>query len=162
MLGGSRSFSCESICIKLLTFDFLITYSQNLLQAAEAAKTDAHNISCNALVAASLRADLSATSSKLDIALSQNEEYKRKNALLEEENYRVTSKLRQVIQEKIKLERDQRMSMSLTKYLENSASTDADFYKRQTAELTSRLQVSVTLCDMGLLEQRKRRGYLTL
>ena len=121
-------------------FHFYLTL-QNLLQASEAAKTEARDISRGALLAASLRGDLSATSSKLDEAMMQTEEYKRNNILLEEEIFQIRNKLSRVLQEKIKLERDQRMNLSLSKQFESASATDLDYYKLQVSELTSRLQV---------------------
>ncbi|GKZ01075.1 hypothetical protein MPSEU_001059100 [Mayamaea pseudoterrestris] len=117
------------------------TSMQNLLQAAEVVKTEARDVSRGALMAASLRAELNTISSKLDEALHQTEEIKRKNILLEEENLHIKTKLSRVVQEKIKLERDQRMSMSLSKHFDNSSATDWEYYKHQVNELSGQLQV---------------------
>jgi len=103
-------------------------------------KTEAQDSSRAALTEAGLRAELSVMVSKKDEAVSSAEEYKRKATLLEEELRQVKMKLSRVTQEKIKMERDQRATMSLAKSLDSHVSCDVDYYKRKVTELNGQLQ----------------------
>jgi outer membrane murein-binding lipoprotein Lpp len=78
--------------------------------------------------------------SKRDEACGSAEESKRKATLLDEELRQVKTKLARVTQEKIKMERDQRATMSLAKSMDSHVSSDVDFYKRKVSELTSHVQ----------------------
>jgi outer membrane murein-binding lipoprotein Lpp len=78
--------------------------------------------------------------SKRDEACGNAEESKRKATLLDEELRQVKTKLARVTQEKIKMERDQRATMSLAKSMDSHVSSDVDFYKRKVSELTSHVQ----------------------
>jgi hypothetical protein len=119
-----------------------------LFHSAEAAKTEAREASHKAIVEAKLRADLSMIQSKHDEALASGEECKRKNELLEEEIRHVKAKLTRVVQDKIKLERDQRVTMSLAKSFDhNKGSADTDYYKRKVNELTNHVQVGYDRCN---------------
>lgn len=118
-----------------------LSYSnQNLLHAVEASKTDARENSRTAVAEAGLRAELSFMLAKRDEAFGNAEESKRKATLLEEELRQVKTKLVRVTQDKIKMERDQRATLSLAKSLDSHVASDVDFYKRKVTELTSHVQ----------------------
>lgn len=77
---------------------------------------------------------------KRDEALGQAEEHKRKASLLQDELKDVKIKLSCVTQEKLKMERDQRVAASLAKNLENHVSSDVDYYKRRVTDLSGHIQ----------------------
>jgi uncharacterized phage infection (PIP) family protein YhgE len=89
---------------------------------------------------ASLRADLSFMISQRDEALGQAEESKRKASLLDEELRQVKTKFSRVTQDKLKMERDQRATMSLARSLDNQGPADVDYYKRKVSDLSSHAQ----------------------
>lgn len=103
-------------------------------------KAQSRDASHSAIAEAKLRADLSHMTTKRDEALSQAEEYKRMAVLVEDELRDVKTKLYRLTQEKIKMERDQRATLSLAKSLENNSSSDSEYYKRKVQELSSHLQ----------------------
>lgn len=103
-------------------------------------KADARDTSRVALAEARLRAELSVMLSKRDEACENAEQSKRRATLLDEELRQVKTKLARVTQEKIKMERDQRATMSLAKSMDSHVSSDVDFYKRKVSELTSHVQ----------------------
>jgi outer membrane murein-binding lipoprotein Lpp len=78
--------------------------------------------------------------SKRDEAFGNAAEFKRKATLLDQELHQVKTKLSRVTQDKIKMERDQRATMSLAKSLDIHISSDVDFYKRKVTELNSHVQ----------------------
>ena len=57
----------------------------------------------------------------------------------------IKGKLNRVTQEKIKLERDARATISLARSLDNHATSDNEFYRRKLAELNDRLQAKNAL-----------------
>ena len=79
-----------------------------------------------------------------DKATGFAEESKSKVSALQEELRQVKAKLSRVTQEKIKMERDQRATMSLAKSLDSTSSlqghSDAEYYKRKVSELSSQVQ----------------------
>jgi outer membrane murein-binding lipoprotein Lpp len=89
---------------------------------------------------AGLRAELSVVVSQRDEALGFAEESKRKACLFQEELHHVKTKLSRVTQDKIKMERDQRATMSLAKSLDSQGPVDSDYYKRKVSELSSNVQ----------------------
>lgn len=94
---------------------------------------------------AKLRADVSVFKRQRDEAQSTAEESARKVTLLHEELHQNKTKLARVTQEKMKMDRDQRVAMSIAKSLENSAaSADVDYYKRKVSELSGNLQSMYT------------------
>jgi chromosome segregation ATPase len=118
----------------------LLYTRQNLLKSAEQAKAQARDSSRIALSEAALRADLNSLSNKHDEALAQAETANRKLTLVSEELRTVKAKLSRVTQEKIKLERDQRATLSLSKSLDNHSTLDSEYYKRKVSELQNHVQ----------------------
>jgi chromosome segregation ATPase len=111
-----------------------------LLQSVDFSKAEARDTSQAARVEAKLRAELNLMHSKRDEVVANCEEYKRTTILLEEELRQVKAKLSRVAQEKIKLERDQRVTMSLAKSLDSHSHSDTEYYKRKVSELTGHVQ----------------------
>jgi outer membrane murein-binding lipoprotein Lpp len=99
-------------------------------------------------------------SSKYDETLGQAEHAKRTATLLDDELRQIKTKLSRVTQDKIKMERDQRVTMSLAKSLEsNPSSVDTEYYKRKTQQLTSQVQglnASIAEKDRQLKETRRQ------
>jgi wobble nucleotide-excising tRNase len=128
--------------VKLLNLliRFLFYMLQNLLRALEKSRTDARDSSQNAITEAGLRAKLSMMTTKRDEALGQAEENRRKATLLQEELHDMKIKLSRVSQEKLKMERDQRATMSLAKSLDSHMSSDVEYYKRKVSELNGHIQ----------------------
>ena len=132
---------------------------QNLLRALEASRTETREQSRSAVSEAGLRAELSVMTSSRDEALGLAEESKRKSNLLQEELRQVKTKLSRVTQEKIKMERDHRATLSLAKSLDNQGSADVDYYKRKVSELSSHVQslnASMAEKDRQLQEMRRQ------
>lgn len=68
-------------------------------------------------------------------------ESKHKVTLLQDELHEKKIKLARVTQEKMKMDRDQRVALSIAKSLDNSAATaDVEYYKRKVSELSGNLQ----------------------
>ena len=133
---------------------------QNLLRAVESSKLEVRESSRSALAEAALRGELAVVGAQKNEALGVAEEYKRKNTLLEEELRQVKTKLLRTTQEKAKMERDQRATLSLAKSINqyhgsstSSSFGDVDFYKRKVADLTGRLQGMA-----GLLAEKERQN----
>jgi hypothetical protein len=136
-----------------------VLFLQNLIRAVEASKVEVRDSSRSALAEAALRAELAVVGTKKNEALGLAEEYKHKTSLLEEELRQVKMKHLRATQEKAKMERDQRATMSLAKSINqyhgtstSSSSGDVDFYKRKVADLTVRLQGMA-----GLLTEKERQ-----
>lgn len=91
---------------------------------------------------ARLRAELNVATTKYNEEQGQSEGHKRRVTLIQEELHDVKIKLSRVTQEKIRMERDQRASLSLSKSLDNPGITaaDLDFYKRKVSELNGNVQ----------------------
>lgn len=88
-----------------------------------------------------MRGELSVVAAQRDEALGQAEEAKRKAVLLDENWHATKTKLARVTQEKVKLERDQRATLSLASSLDKHvSSSDTDFYKRKVNELNHKVQ----------------------
>ena len=104
---------------------------KNLLRAVDSSKTDLKDASRDAEIEARLRADISSLRSSRDSVAAQANELKRKYTLLQEELRLVKAKLSRVSQEKVKIERDSRVAISLARSLDNNSSSDADFYRRK-------------------------------
>ena len=124
---------CYSLSLLLL---------QNLLRALESSRTEAREKSRTAASEAGLRGELSFMTSQRDEALGTAEESKRMASLLQEELRQTKTKLARVTQEKVKLERDQRATMSLARSLDNQQGNayDVDYYKRKVSELSGHVQ----------------------
>ena len=103
-------------------------------------------------VEASLRSENNDLRNERDQALGSEVETTRKSKLRHEENILLKAKLTRVIQEKNKLERETRMTVSLQKSMDQSASMDADFNKRKVSELNHQLQTK----DSFIMEQKKK------
>jgi len=133
--------------------------NQNLLHASEKSHNDLQDASRAAITEAALRAELASVKSSRDIAAAGAEESKRKVLLLEEELKHVRKKLSTTAQEKMKMERDHRATLSLAKTLDSQASTDVEFYKRKVAELANQVQganAQVLEKDRQLEEMRRQ------
>jgi len=114
---------------------------QNLQSDLDASRTDARAFAYAAISESKLRGELSVVIGQRDETIGTAEESKRKVGLLQEELRQTKTKLSRVTQEKIKMERDQRATISLAKSLEgNQASTDLEYYKRKVAELSNNAQ----------------------
>lgn len=127
--------SLTTVC-NVVSFSIL---KQNLLRALEASRAEARENARAAVSEAGLRAELSFMTSQRDEALAQAEESKRKASLLQEELRVCKTKLSRATQEKLKMERDQRATLSLAKSLD-SQGPDVDYYKRKVSELSSNVQ----------------------
>jgi outer membrane murein-binding lipoprotein Lpp len=136
-----------------------LSFLQNLLCALEASRTEAREASRAAMTEAGLRAELSVVVSQRDEALGFAEESKRKASLFQEELHHVKTKLSRVTQEKIKMERDQRATMSLAKSLDSQGPVDSDYYKRKVSELSSNVQsLNAVLAEKNRhLEEMRRQ-----
>ncbi len=75
-----------------------------------------------------------------DKTITENDNLRRKLSLQEEELRLTKTKLGRVQQEKISIERDSRVAVSLARSLDNSTSMDANYYKRKVNELSDSLQ----------------------
>jgi len=91
-------------------------------------------------MAATLRAELAVARKERDEYQAEGEEAKRKVALIEDQYRNTKTKLSRVTQEKLKLERDQRATMSLAKTLDTHSSSDTEYYKRKVTELATHVQ----------------------
>ena len=94
---------------------------------------------------AQLRADVSVYKRQRDEAQSAADESARKVTLLQDELHQNKTKLARVTQEKMKMDRDQRVALSIAKSLDSSAAgADVDYYKRKVSELSGNLQSMYT------------------
>ena len=110
--------------------------------ALESTRAEARESSRSALSEANLRAELSVCKAQRDEAVTEAEESKRKATLVQEEMRSVKAKLARVTQEKLKMERDQRATLSLAKSLDQNTTQSGpnDYYKRKISDLTSQVQ----------------------
>jgi prefoldin subunit 5 len=92
---------------------------------------------------AQLRADVSVFKRQRDEAHQAAAESSRKVTLLSDELHQTKTQLARVTQEKMKLDRDQRVALSIAKSLD-SQSADVDYYKRKVTELSGNLQSMYT------------------
>ena len=97
----------------------------------EKSKTDAKEASQVAVAQARLRSDLAVATREKDDALALVAESNRKHELTKEELCQTKAKLAKAEQEKVKLERDRRVTMSWAKSVDTNISTGSDFYKRK-------------------------------
>ncbi|KAL7497851.1 hypothetical protein ACHAWT_009094 [Skeletonema menzelii] len=116
------------------------TTLSNLLRVVESSKEEARDSSRSAQVEARLRQNVNTLRDERDKAISENATNRRKLSLQEEELRLTKSKLSRVQQEKISIERDSRVAISLARSLDNSNSNDASYYKRKVTELSDKLQ----------------------
>ena len=125
-----------------LTFSSHTTLNilQNLLRVVESSKEEARDSSRSAQVEARLRQNVNTLRDERDKAISENAANRRKLSLQEEELRLTKSKLSRVQQEKISIERDSRVAVSLARSLDNSNSNDAAYYKRKVNELSDKLR----------------------
>lgn len=103
----------------------------NLLRAVEKSKSDAKHVSQVALQEARMRSELTATTKEKDDALNLIDETMRKHEVCKEELRQTKGKLSKVEQDKAKLERDRRATMSWAKSVDSHMSSDCAFYKRK-------------------------------
>lgn len=89
---------------------------------------------------ARLRQNVCSLRDERDKAMSENAANRRKVALLDEELRLTKSKLSRVQQEKVSIERDSRVAVSLARSLDSTNSNDASYYKRKVNELSDKLQ----------------------
>jgi len=123
-----------------------------LLRAIETSKGDARDICHTAQTESRLRGEISTLKEQNDKLINSEGDSKRKYKLLEEEMRILKSKLSRVTQEKVKLERDARATMSLARSLDSHANSDTEFYKRKVTELNDRLQTKNAL----VIEQQRQ------
>jgi hypothetical protein len=91
-------------------------------------------------VEARLRQNVNTLRDERDKATTENDNLRRKLSLQEEELRLTKTKLVRVQQEKISIERDSRVAVSLARSLDNSTSNDMNYYKRKVNELSDNLQ----------------------
>jgi len=91
-------------------------------------------------VEARLRQNVNTLRDERDKATTENDNLRRKLSLQEEELRLTKTKLGRVQQEKISIERDSRVAVSLARSLDNSTSNDMNYYKRKVNELSDNLQ----------------------
>lgn len=89
---------------------------------------------------ARLRQNVNTLRDERDKATTENDNLRRKLSLQEEELRLTKTKLGRVQQEKISIERDSRVAVSLARSLDNSTSNDMNYYKRKVNELSDNLQ----------------------
>ena len=131
---------------------------QNLLQASEKTKLDTQDAARAAVTAAALRADLAVTRNDRDEFQSQAEEAKRKSILMDDQLRNIKTKLSRITQEKLKMERDQRATMSLAKTLDSHTNSDTEYYKRKVTELSTHVQqLNVILAEKNRQLEDTRR-----
>lgn len=128
-----------------------------MLRAVEASKSDARDSSRAAQTEARLRADVNSLREQRDKAISDIAEYRRKLSLIENELRIEKSKLNRAMQEKMCMERESRQAISLARSLDNSNSSDMNYYRRKVAELSDKLQTAQDSID----KQKKQIAELT-
>ena len=141
LIPASKSIVCQ-IHSWLTFFSHISNILQNLLRVVESSKEEARDSSRSAQVEARLRQNVNTLRDERDKAISENAANRRKLSLQEEELRLTKSKLSRVQQEKISIERDSRVAVSLARSLDNSNSNDAAYYKRKVNELSDKLQVA--------------------
>jgi prefoldin subunit 5 len=127
----------------LILIDSLLFFLQNLLNALEVSRVQAGEEARSALAEAQLRADVSVYKRQRDEAHQAAAESSRKVTLLSDELHQTKTQLARVTQEKMKLDRDQRVALSIAKSLD-SQNADVDYYKRKVTELSGNLQSMYT------------------
>jgi len=80
-------------------------------------------------VEARLRQNVNTLRDERDKTITENDNLRRKLSLQEEELRLTKTKLGRVQQEKISIERDSRVAVSLARSLDNSTSNDCNYYK---------------------------------
>ena len=125
----------------MLTFPLSSFYCpKNLLRVVESSKQEARDSSRSAQVEARLRQNVNTLRDERDKTIMENDNLRRKLSLQEEELRLTKTKLGRVQQEKISIERDSRVAVSLARSLDNSTSNDMYYYKRKVNELSDKLQ----------------------
>jgi hypothetical protein len=81
-------------------------------------------------VEARLRQNVNTLRDERDKAMTENDNLRRKLSLQEEELRLTKTKLGRVQQEKISIERDSRVAVSLARSLDNSTSNDMNYYSK--------------------------------
>jgi hypothetical protein len=109
-----KNLQCSPLTMRRYTLAF-IPFRQNLLRQGETSKVDARDTSRAAVSEAGLRAELGVVTAQKNESLGQAEGHKRKATLYEDELRQVKTKLARVVQEKIRIERDHRATLSLAK-----------------------------------------------
>jgi predicted RNase H-like nuclease (RuvC/YqgF family) len=111
-----------------------------LLKAVEASKANARDACRAAQLEAQLRGENANFRSLRDEAIGQKMETERKTQLLNEENRLLKARVARLTQDKIKMEREARASMSLARSLDSHAASDVEYYKRKVADLNDTVQ----------------------
>lgn len=131
---------------------------QNLLRAVAQSKTDAMEAAKTALVEVELRAEIQAAMAQKGKAEETASDCKRKYSLIEDELRQIKVKLSKVEQEKINLERDRNATMSWAKSVDNSMSSDCEFYKRKVTEQNTHIQgLNAVIAEKNSQIQEMRR-----
>lgn len=121
-----------------------------------ASKQEVRDSSRSAQVEARLRHQVNSLRDERDKALTQNTDLVRKLSLHEEELRLTKAKLSRVQQEKLSLERDSRVAISLARSLDNSNSNDINYYKRKVSALSDEVQSAYE--KIRQLEGKKQRN----
>jgi len=127
-----------------------------LLRVVESSKQEVRDSSRSAQVEARLRHQVNSLRDERDKALTQNTDLVRKLSLHEEELRLTKAKLSRVQQEKLSLERDSRVAISLARSLDNSNSNDINYYKRKVSALSDEVQSAYE--KIRQLEGKKQRN----
>ena len=122
----------------------------------ESSKQEVRDSSRSAQVEARLRHQVNSLRDERDKALTQNTDLVRKLSLHEEELRLTKAKLSRVQQEKLSLERDSRVAISLARSLDNSNSNDINYYKRKVSALSDEVQSAYE--KIRQLEGKKQRN----
>lgn len=125
---------------------------QNLIVKVNEAKSGILQDANATLVTADLRAKLDLTTQKCSEHLFQMEVLKRKLILLEEELHQTKAKLAHITHEKIKLERDKRVALTMSKSADKHASEHS--LKRKIHELSEDLKSAQAI----IVEQKEQLG----
>ncbi|GFH57665.1 hypothetical protein CTEN210_14141 [Chaetoceros tenuissimus] len=121
----------------------------NLLKAVEASKANARDACRAAQLEAQLRGENANIRSQRDEAIGQKMETERKTQLLNEENRLLKARVARLTQDKIKMEREARASMSLARSLDSHAASDVEYYKRKVADLNDTVHhKNVAIADL--------------
>lgn len=106
---------------------------QNLLEAVEASKANAHNASRAARTETSLRNEISTLKLEKEKVAETYIEAQRKMTLVEKEVGLLKSRVERLTQDKVKIERDSRAALSLARSMDSHASSDVHYYKRKVS-----------------------------
>jgi len=125
---------------------------KNLQRTFENSRSGARESVRSIAIESRLRTEVTNFRAELESSNSSRSELKRRYSLVSEELQLTKTRLERVSQEKLKVERDSRASISLTRSLESHATSDGEFYKRKVADLSERMQSQQHI----ILEQKKK------